>query len=131
MLVCVLIFTLTGIQLVLLATEAPFQAIAVAAAIAGFAFAFGSVIYETALQRWIAPDKLSRVSSFDWLVAMSVLPIGYAIAGPVAEAIGVSTYLWIGAVWVVVSAIGVALVPSVRNLQTERTLEHEPAPAVG
>ena len=131
MLVCVLVFALTGIQLVLLAEGAPFQAIAAAAAVAGFAFAFGSVIYETALQRWIAPDKLSRVSSFDWLVAMSVLPIGYATAGPVANAIGISTYLWIGAIWVVVSAIAVALVPSVRNLQMDRAPEHKPAPAVG
>ncbi len=128
MLVCVLVFTLDSIQLVLLAEGAPFQAIAVGAAIAGFAFAFGSVIYETALQRSIAPDKLSRVSSFDWLVAMSALPLGYAIAGPVANAIGVSTYLWIGAVWVVVSAIGVALVPSVRNLRMDRAPEPAPVP---
>ena len=77
------------------------------------------MIYETALQRTIAPEKLSRVSSFNWLVAMSVLPLGYALAGPVAEAIGASTYLWIGAIWVVVSAIAVALVPSVRNLRTD------------
>ena len=119
MLVCVLVFTLDSLQLILLAEGAPFGAIAVAASIAGFAFAFGGVIYETALQRTIAPEKLSRVSSFNWIVAMSVLPLGYAIAGPVAEAIGVSTYLWIGAIWVVVSAIGVALVPSVRDLRTD------------
>jgi MFS family permease len=127
MLVCVLVFTLSSIQLVLLAEGAPFGAIAVAASIAGFAFAFGSVIYETALQRQIAPEKLSRVASFDWLVSMSVLPIGYAIAGPVADAIGISTYLWIGAIWVVVSAIGVALVPSVRELRTELPPETAPA----
>jgi hypothetical protein len=104
------VLTLSSIQLVLLAEGAPFGAIAIAASIAGFAFAFGSVIYETALQRWIAPDKLSRVASFDWLVAMSVLPIGYALAGPIANAIGISTYLWIGAIWVVVSALAVAMV---------------------
>jgi hypothetical protein len=127
MLVCVLVFTLSSIQLVLLAEGAPFGAIAVAASLAGFAFAFGSVIYETALQRQIAPEKLSRVASFDWLVAMSVLPLGYAIAGPVASAIGISTFLWIGAIWVVVSALGVALVPSVRDLQTD--VAAEPAAA--
>ena len=129
MLVCVLVFTLDSLQLILLAEGAPFGAIAVAASLAGFAFAFGSVIYETALQRTIAPEKLSRVSSFNWIVAMSVLPLGYAIAGPVAEAIGASTYLWIGAIWVVVSAIAVGLVPSVRNLRTD--LPAEAAPAAG
>jgi predicted MFS family arabinose efflux permease len=129
MLVCVLVFTLDSLQLILLAEGAPFGAIAAAASLAGFAFAFGSVIYETGLQRTIAPDKLSRVSSFNWIVAMSVLPLGYAIAGPVAEAIGTSTYLWIGAIWVVVSAIGVGLVPSVRNLRTELPPEAAPAAA--
>ena len=123
MLACVLVFTLSSLQLVLLAEGAPFGAIAVAASIAGFAFAFGGVIYETALQRQIAPEKLSRVASFDWLVSMSMLPIGYALAGPVADSIGISTYLWIGAIWVVASAIGVALVPSVRNLRTDLPLE--------
>jgi hypothetical protein len=39
--------------------------------------------------------------------------------GAALNAIGASTYLWIGAVWVVVSAIAVGLVPSVRNLQTD------------
>jgi hypothetical protein len=102
-----------------LAEGAPFGAIAVAASVGGFAFAFGGVIYETALQRTIAPEKLSRVASFDWLVSMSALPLGYALAGPIAHAIGFSTYLWIGAIWVVVSAIGVALVPSVRDLRTD------------
>ena len=63
MLVCVLVFTLSSIQLVLLAEGAPFGAIAVAASIAGFAFAFGGVIYETALQRWIARQHACRRGS--------------------------------------------------------------------
>jgi predicted MFS family arabinose efflux permease len=129
MLACVLVFTLDSLQLILLAEGAPFGAIAVAASIAGFAFAFGNVIFETALQRTIAPEKLSRVSSFDWLIAMSVLPLGYAIAGPVADAIGASTYLWIGAIWIVVSAVGVGFVPSVRNLRTDVPAEAAPAGA--
>ena len=103
MLVCVLVFTLSSLQLVLLAEGAPFGAIAVAASLAGFAFAFGSVIYETALQRRIAPAKLSRVAPSTGSCAMSLLPLGYAIAGPVANAIGISTYLWIGAAWFLVS----------------------------
>jgi predicted MFS family arabinose efflux permease len=127
MLVCVLVFMLSSVQLVLLAEGAPFGAIAVAASAGGFAFAFGGVIYETALQRTIAPEKLSRVASFDWLVSMSALPLGYALAGPIAHAIGLSTYLWIGAIWVVVSAIGVALVPSVRDLRTDVVPEAAPA----
>src|SRR5213079_1145989 len=100
-----LVFMVTGVQLVLLAAHAPLATIAVAAALAGFAFSFGSVVFETAVQRGIEPSKLSRVSAYNWMGAMVFLPAGYAIAGPVASAIGISTSLWIGAIWVVVTTL--------------------------
>jgi hypothetical protein len=108
----------------MLAVTAPFEVIAVAAALAGFAFSFGSIVWETALQRRIAPDKLARVSAYNWMGAMAFLPAGYAIAGPVAAAIGVSATLWIGAVWIVVSTVAVCAVPSVRDFRLQ-----EAAPA--
>ena len=109
-----LIFLVTDLQLVLLAAHAPLASIAVAAALAGFAFSFGSVIFETAVQRGIEPSKLSRVSAYNWMGAMVFLPAGYAIAGPVASAIGISTSLWIGAAWLVVST---AVILSVRDVR--------------
>src|SRR5439155_21729544 len=98
-----LVFAVTGIQLVLLAAHAPLATIAVAAALAGFAFSFGSVVWETELQRTIAPSKLSRVSAYNWVGAMASLPAGYAIAGPGAALPGVSTYLWVCAAWLFAS----------------------------
>ena len=127
MLVIGLFFTVTAIQSVMLAVTAPFEVIAVAAALAGFAFSFGSIVWETALQRRIAPDKLARVSAYNWMGAMAFLPAGYAIAGPAAAAIGVSATLWIGAVWIVVSTVAVCAVPSVRDF---RVREPGPAPVV-
>ena len=109
-----LIFIVTALQLVLLAVRAPFAVVAVAAGLAGFAFAFGSVIFETAVQRGIEPSKLSRVSAYNWMGAMVFLPAGYAIAGPVASAIGISTTLWIGAAWLLASTTVVLCVPDVR-----------------
>jgi predicted MFS family arabinose efflux permease len=109
-----LVFLVTGLQLVLLAAHAPLASVAVAAALAGFAFSFGSVIFETAVQRGIEPSKLSRVSAYNWMGAMIFLPAGYAIAGPVADAIGISTSLWIGAAWLLVST---ALVLGVRDVR--------------
>jgi MFS family permease len=114
MLVIGLLFTVTALQSVLLALTAPFQVIAVAAALAGFAFSFGSIVWETSLQLRIEPDKLARVSAYNWMGAMAFLPAGYALAGPVAAAIGVSATLWIGAAWIVLSTVAVCLVPSVR-----------------
>ena len=109
-----LIFLITVFQLVLLAVGAPLGAIAVAAALAGFAFAFGGIVFDTAIQRGIEPSKLSRVSAYNWMGAMVFLPAGYAIAGPVASAIGISTTLWIGAAWLLVSTTVVLCVRGVR-----------------
>jgi len=100
--------------------------IAVAAALAGFAFSFGSIVWETALQRRIAPDKLARVSAYNWMGAMAFLPAGYALAGPVAAAIGISTSLWIGTLWIVFST---AVVLTVREVRDFRRRDPVPAPA--
>jgi len=74
-------------------------------------------VWETCLQGRIEPDKLARVSAYNWMGAMAFLPAGYALAGPVAAAIGISTTLWIGAAWIVVSTLGVCLVPDVRSFR--------------
>lgn len=109
------IFALTSVQSILLAAHASFVLIAAAAVIAGFSFSLGSVIFETGVQRAIAPDKLSRVSAYSWMCAMVFLPLGYALAGPIAAAVGMSTYLVFGAVWILVTTAVVFAVPAVRN----------------
>jgi predicted MFS family arabinose efflux permease len=118
------LFIPTSIQSVLLAVRAPFVTIAAAAALAGFAFSYGTVVWDTCLQRLIAPDKLSRVSAYNWMGAMAFLPAGYALAGPVAAAIGTSTYLWIGAGWAIVSTLAVLTARDVRTFRTRAAPDH-------
>ena len=100
-------------------------AIAAAAVVAGFSFSYGSVIYETGMQQAIAPNRLSRVSAYSWMASMTFLPLGYAIAGWVAEGIGMSTYLVIGAVWIVVTTAVVVSVPDVRDFRLRAAAERE------
>ena len=118
MLVIGAFFAVTSIQCVLLALKAPPVAVGCAALLAGFAFSYGTVVWETTLQSTIPRDKLSRVSAYNWMGAMVFLPAGYAIAGPVAERIGISTSLWIGAAWIILSTIAVLSVPGVRNVRS-------------
>jgi predicted MFS family arabinose efflux permease len=125
------IFTVTSVQLALLAAGAPLLAIAPAAAAAGFAFAFGSVIFETSVQRHIEPRKLSRVSAYNWMGAMIFLPAGYALAGPVASSIGMSTDLWIAAAWVVVSSLALLLAHDVRAFGAAPAPEPQPVATPG
>jgi MFS family permease len=119
------VFALTCIQSLLLAAHASVVLIGAAAVIAGFSFAYGSVIYETAVQQSVAPHLLSRVSAYGWMGAMTFLPLGYAIAGPLASAVGMSAYLVFGAFWIVATTAAVLAVPSVRNFR----LRAQPPPA--
>jgi predicted MFS family arabinose efflux permease len=113
------LFVATAVQSVLLAERAPAIAIGAAAVVAGFAFSFGTVVFETGVQQRVAPDKLSRVSAYNWLGAMAFLPTGYALAGPVADLVGTSRVLWIGAGWVVVTTLLLMLVRDVREYRTQ------------
>jgi hypothetical protein len=126
------LFTVTALQSVLLAVYAPVALIGLAAALSGFAFSFGTVIWETSLQHTIPPEKLARVSAYNWMGAMAFLPAGYAIAGPVADAIGMSRTLVLGAVWIVLSTAAVLTVRSVRDFRLHDVAakaETEPLPA--
>ena len=121
LLVIGLMFTMTAIQSILLALTAPFEVIAVAAALAGFAFSFGSIVWETALQRRVEPEKLARVSAYSWMGAMAFLPAGYAAAGPISAAVGISATLFAGAAWVVGSTVAICNVPDVRDFRMRET----------
>jgi MFS family permease len=56
--------------------------------IGGVGIALFDVWWTTALAERIPADKLSRVSSYDWMVSLGLLPLGYVLAGPLAEALG-------------------------------------------
>jgi hypothetical protein len=86
-----------------------------AAACAGFGFACGSVVWDTAMQRTIPPDLLARVGAYGWMSAMVFLPAGYALAGPIATVVGMKGYLLFGAVWLVASTAFLVRMPAIRD----------------
>jgi predicted MFS family arabinose efflux permease len=72
----------------------------------GAGIALFDVWWMTALAERIPPDKLSRVSSYDWMVSLALLPLGYVLAGPLASALGAVEVLLGGSV---LAAIALAL----------------------
>jgi MFS family permease len=113
------IFLPTAVQSGLLAYHAPVYVLAPAAAFAGFGFACGSVVWDTALQQAIAPDKLARVAAYGWMSAMVFLPAGYALAGPISAVVGTRAYLLFGAVWLVASTLAILRLPSIRDFSAQ------------
>lgn len=109
----------TAVQNLILAFHPSTVLLTVAAAGSGFAFALGSVIWDTTLQRSIPPEKLARVASYGWMGAMVFLPAGYALAGPVSAVIGIKTTLVLAAGWVVVSTLFVVRLRAVREVGIE------------
>lgn len=111
------LWTLGALPALALLPPAPAAVIAVANGLFIFGVVLGNVLYETIVQREIPAERLSRVSSFDWAVSIVIMPIGLALAGPVAEAIGRDATLVLGAAFVAGSAsVGMA-VPSVRAMR--------------
>ena len=124
-----LLFLPTAVQSVLLAFHAPVMLLAPSAALAGFSFACGSVVWDTVVQRMIAPDKLARVAAYGWMGAMVFLPAGYALAGPIASLVGMRAYLLFGAGWLIASTLVVVRLRSVRELTLETAVETTPLAA--
>jgi predicted MFS family arabinose efflux permease len=78
------------------------------------------------MQQQISPDQLSRLYSYDALGSFVFIPLGAAVAGPLADTIGVSETL-VGAAAVIVAATAlVLLIDEVRSL---RRTDGVPAPA--
>jgi MFS family permease len=79
--------------------------------------AAGTIVWSTVKQRHIPAGLLGRISSLDWLISISLLPVSFAITGPVADVIGVRTTL-VGAGLVGAAATLAALfLPGMREIE--------------
>jgi MFS family permease len=82
----------------------------------GFGFSLFMVWWETALARHIPPHALSRVSAYDWMGSLALLPVGFLIAGPLAAAFGGRTVLAVGSVLAFAMFLAALLPRSTREL---------------
>jgi MFS family permease len=54
----------------------------------GAGFTAGIIAWTTLMHRIVPGDVLGRVTSLDWFVSVSLMPVSFAITGPVADALG-------------------------------------------
>jgi predicted MFS family arabinose efflux permease len=101
----------------LLFTPSPLPWIAAGAFVAGAGFEVFSVLWNTALHTRVAPEALSRVSAYDVVGSIALVPLGEVLAGVGVERLGAPvTLLWAAAAIVLPTAV-VLLVPDVRRLR--------------
>ncbi len=112
----VLAYTPAMLPGVALGLHAPIYVVGVLQFVSGVGMTMSNTFLWTALQEQIPPEAMSRVSSFEYGGSLSVTPIGYALAGPLAVAIGPGPALIVMCGTAVLLNPLVLLVREVRNL---------------
>ena len=109
------------------AAGAPLPAMLATMVVAGWGVSLFDVWWVTALAERIPPDKLSRVTSYDWMGSLALIPLGFILAGPLAEAVG-ATEMLLGGAAIGLVAFAFGLLPHGTRM-LERVDVHAPAVA--
>jgi DHA3 family tetracycline resistance protein-like MFS transporter len=77
----------------------------------------GTIVWATAKQRHVPRELLGRVSSLDWLISIGLLPVSFALTGPVSAAIGVRTTMIAAGTLGAIVTLAAMFVPGTRVLE--------------
>ena len=125
---CVIAAVPLSLQTLTLALATPAWVVTVAAFLAGIGLSIHLTLWFTVFQREVPERVQSRVASYDTLGSFVLIPVGVAIVGPVADAIGVTTTLWAALLVMWASWAAILALPSVWAIR-QAPSEPTPAPA--
>ena len=114
-------FIPAALPLVFLASVRSTAVIATGYLINGIALEIFNVAWATALQQNVPLEILSRVSAYDMIGSLVFAPVGLAVAGPTADALGLRETLWLGAALATASTLAGLAVRDVRELRATDT----------
>jgi predicted MFS family arabinose efflux permease len=89
---------------------------------AGFANA-GMVVWMTLLQTRVPPRLLGRVASLDWFISTGLIPVSFALTGPIAAVAGARETLVAAGILSGVITIAFLFLPGMRDLEREETTQ--------
>jgi MFS family permease len=128
------VFALTGavfsVPLAFLAGGASVPVLALGALLSGGAMMLGNSVWESTLQRHIPRESLSRVSAYDWFGSLAFYPLGLAIWGPIAGAVGLGASLWVASTLLIATTLALLAVPQIRRLPAAPTQAAGPEPQI-
>ena len=96
-------------------------ALALVMVLRGLAIGILVTIWNTTLQREIADEALARVTAWDWMTSLALWPAGLAVAGPLADAMGVTNACWLSFIVGAAGAVWVLFVKDVWRLRSPAT----------
>lgn len=113
------VILLLSTPLFLLGPPAGAAVIATGALIAGAGLTAADTYWDTTFQQHIPQTAMARVSAYDWFGSMVLQPIGFAIVGPLAVALGTDGTLVAAAALMTAIQLSLLAVPSVRRLEAQ------------
>jgi len=115
-LVIVVSLTIASTQAAIVVAPWPTLTVAALELVTGICVALGFTVWETALQQHVPPEAHARVSAFDHLVSVTLMPVGYLAVGPLAESVGIRATSVGATVVAAAICLAVAATPSMRRL---------------
>jgi MFS family permease len=98
--------------------NAPWQAMVVS--FAGDAcWTAGLLVWATLMQRVVPAELLGRVKSIDWLVSTGLVPVSFAVTGPVAAWLGVETVMLGAGICSAILTLLFFFLPGMRDTELE------------
>jgi MFS family permease len=124
MLVAATGFVFAATQPIIVALGGTLPVIAALMVLGGIAVSFAFGQWETTLGREIPEHALARVTSLDYFVTAGMMPLGYAVVGPVSALAGTKPTMVAAGVAVMALCAAALTVPDIRGLRRRVT----PAP---
>lgn len=118
-----------GILLVGLTPTSAFPLAVAGMALTGLMMAFANGPLMAVLQATVAPSMQGRVISLLSSGATAMMPIGLALAGPLADVVGVRTWFLAGGLITAAAGVAGLFIPSLINLEKDR--DDHPSPVEG
>jgi predicted MFS family arabinose efflux permease len=116
-LVAAIALVVASLQALILASGLGTLGIAALEALAGAGVALFFTFWDLSVQEQVPPGAVTRVSSYDFAVSVGMMPVGLAIAGPLAAALGLHVALVAFSALGVASALAWLLTPTVREVR--------------
>jgi MFS family permease len=90
-------------------------------------FSGGQIVWMTLMHRLVPSHLLGRVTSLDWMMSTALIPISFAVTGPISQWIGVrQTFLWAGILSATTTFLFL-LWPRIRETERDGSIHELPA----
>ena len=81
----------------------------------------GTIVWATTKQRLVPRHLLGRVSSLDWFISIGLLPLSFALTGPVANLFGARATLIGAGVLGAIVTLSFLFLPGMRSIEENRS----------